>query len=116
LIRVHELAKELKISTMALKTHLTALGVVIKSHMSFIDDEIADKIRQKYTEQINAEKKAEKERKLFKEMRHQADLKAKQEADAAAQAQMQPPKTEAETATPKSETAPEQPLPEKEAK
>ncbi len=116
MIRVHELAKELKISTMALKTHLTALGVVIKSHMSFIDDEIADKIRQKYTEQINAEKKAEKERKLFKEMRHQADLKAKQEADAAAQAQMQPPKTEAETATPKSETAPEQPLPEKEAK
>jgi len=47
-IRVHELAKELKISTMALRKHLTDLGVVIKSHMSLIDVEVADKIRMKY--------------------------------------------------------------------
>ncbi len=84
MIRVHELAKELKISTMALKTHLTALGVVTKSHMSFVEDEIADKLRQKYTEQINAEKKAEKDRKHFIEMKHQAAAKAKQEAEAVA--------------------------------
>ena len=72
MIRVHELAKELKISTMALKTHLTALGVVTKSHMSFIEDEVADKIRKKFNEQINAEKKAQKERKHFIDMKHQA--------------------------------------------
>jgi len=90
LIRVHELAKELKISTMALKTHLTALGVVTKSHMSFIEDEIAEKIRSKYNEQINAEKKAEKERKHFIEMKHQAAAKAKHDAEVAAQPQPQP--------------------------
>jgi len=88
LIRVHELAKELKISTMALKTHLTALGVVTKSHMSFIEDEIANKIRSKYNEQINAEKKAEKDRKHFIEMKHQAATKAKHDADAAAHQQI----------------------------
>jgi translation initiation factor IF-2 len=83
LIRVHELAKELKISTMALKTHLTQLGVVTKSHMSFIEDEIAEKIRKKYNEQINAEKKAEKDRKHFIEMKHQAATKARHDAEAA---------------------------------
>jgi len=89
LIRVHELAKELKISTMALKTHLSALGVITKSHMSFIEDEIADKIRSKYNEQINAEKKAEKDRKHFIEMKHQAATKAKHEAEAATHPQAQ---------------------------
>lgn len=71
-IRVHELAKELKISTMALKKHLTDLGVAIKSHMSFVDEEVADKIREKYNEQIDAEKRAEKDRKKLIEMRQQA--------------------------------------------
>jgi serine/threonine protein kinase len=46
MIRVHELAKELKISTMSLKTHLTALGVITKSHMSFVEDDIANQIRE----------------------------------------------------------------------
>jgi len=71
-IRVHELAKELKISTMALKKHLTDLGVVTKSHMSFVEEEVADKIREKYNEQIDAEKRAEKDRKKLLEMRQQA--------------------------------------------
>lgn len=82
LIRVHELAKELKISTMALKTHLSALGVSTKSHMSFIEDEVASKIRSKFNEQINAEKQAEKDRKHFIEMKHQAAVKAKHDAEA----------------------------------
>ncbi len=90
MIRVHELAKELKISTMALKTHLTALGVITKSHMSFVEDEIADKIRSKFNEQISAEKKAEQERKHFREMRHQAETKAKHDAEAAAQPPAKP--------------------------
>ena len=38
--RVHVLAKELKISASALKKTLADLGVVVKSHMSLIDDEI----------------------------------------------------------------------------
>lgn len=71
-IRVHELAKELKISTMALKKHLTDLGVITKSHMSIIDEEVANKIREKYNEQVDAEKRAEKDRKKLIELRHQA--------------------------------------------
>jgi len=68
-IRVHELAKELKISTMALKKHLNDLGVITKSHMSLIDDDIVVKIRSKFLEQIDAEKRAEKDRKRFVEMK-----------------------------------------------
>lgn len=87
MIRVHELAKELKISTMALKTHLHDFGVTTKSHMSFIEDEIVDKIRKKFNEQIYAEKKAEKDRKHFIEMKHQAAAKAKHDAEVAAHPQ-----------------------------
>ena len=71
-IRVHELAKELKISNMALRKHLNDMGVNVKSHMSLIDEEIADKIRKKYYEQVDAEKRAEKDRKRLQEMRQAA--------------------------------------------
>ncbi|MDZ4183257.1 MAG: translation initiation factor IF-2 N-terminal domain-containing protein, partial [Candidatus Cloacimonadaceae bacterium] len=74
-IRVHELAKELRISTMALKKHLTDLGVITKSHMSFIEEEVANKIRQKYNEQVDAEKRAERDRKRFIEQRQAAKAK-----------------------------------------
>ncbi len=74
-IRVHELAKELKISTMALKKHLTDLGVITKSHMSLIEGEIADKIRVKYNEQIDAEKKADRDRKRLIEQKQAARVK-----------------------------------------
>ena len=90
-IRVHELAKELKISTMALKKHLTDLGVVTKSHMSFIDEEVADKIRAKYNEQVDAEKRAEKDRKKLIELRQQAK---KTEAKAAEKAEEAPTEPE----------------------
>ncbi|MDY0152727.1 MAG: translation initiation factor IF-2 N-terminal domain-containing protein, partial [Candidatus Cloacimonas sp.] len=94
-IRVHELAKELKISTMALKKHLTDLGVNIKSHMSFIEGEVADKIRMKYNEQIDAEKRAERDRKRLIELRQAAKAK---------------PETPAPKAEPLSEPTP--PIPE----
>ena len=77
-IRVHELAKELKISTMALKKHLTDLGVITKSHMSFVEIEVANKIREKYNEQVDAEKRAEKDRKKLIELRQQARKKDSQ--------------------------------------
>jgi translation initiation factor IF-2 len=83
-IRVHELAKELKISTMALKKHLTDLGVITKSHMSFVEEEVADKIREKYNEQVDAEKRAEKDRKKLIELRQQARKKDSKAAEDAA--------------------------------
>lgn len=101
-IRVHELAKELKISTLALKKHLTDLGVSVKSHMSFIEEDVAEKIRNKYNEQIDAEKRAERDRKRLIEMRQAA--KAKQDAPPAA---VQTPK-------PKLEPVPEPVQPEPE--
>jgi translation initiation factor IF-2 len=73
--RVHELAKELKISTLALKKHLADLGVNVKSHMSIIEADVAEKIRMKYNEQIDAEKRAERDRKRLIEMRQAAKTK-----------------------------------------
>jgi translation initiation factor IF-2 len=61
-IRVHELAKEFKISTAALKKHLGDMGVVIKSHMSPVDDEIVVKIRAKFNEEVAAVKQRQRDR------------------------------------------------------
>lgn len=94
-IRVHELAKELKISTMALKKHLTDLGVITKSHMSFVEAEVADKIREKYNEQIDAEKRAEKDRKKMIELRQQARRKESQAAEKPAEKESSEPEIEA---------------------
>lgn len=53
-IRVHQLAKEFKISTAALKKHLGDMGVEVKSHMSPVDDEVVTKIRAKFNEEVRA--------------------------------------------------------------
>jgi len=110
-IRVHELAKELKISTMALKKHLTDLGVNVKSHMSLIDDDVANKIRVKYNEQIDAEKRAERDRKRLMEMRQAAKAQLiAQEEESKKAAEKVPPVQE-----PVKETPPkEEPIPIKE--
>ncbi len=104
-IRVHELAKELKISTMALKKHLTDLGVITKSHMSFIEGEVADKIREKYNEQVDAEKRAEKDRKKLIELRQQAkkdEVKASEKAEEKRHEERhEEPKAKVEEAEPK---------------
>lgn len=50
-IRVHQLAKELKISTAALKKHLADMGIHVKSHMSPLNDEIVEKIRSMFQQQ-----------------------------------------------------------------
>ena len=48
-IRVHELAKELKISVAALKKYLSDIGININSHMSPVSNEDAIKIREKFS-------------------------------------------------------------------
>ncbi|MDD3235017.1 MAG: translation initiation factor IF-2 [Candidatus Cloacimonetes bacterium] len=95
-IRVHDLAKELKISTMALKKHLADLGVIVKSHMSFIEEEVAEKIRMKYNEQIDAEKRADKDRKRLIEMRQAAKTKPETAAPHAELPEEQPSHTDTE--------------------
>ncbi|NCU42240.1 MAG: translation initiation factor IF-2, partial [Candidatus Moranbacteria bacterium] len=59
--RVHELAKELKISASALRKTLADLGIIVKSHMSLLDDDVASKIRAMFNDQISANKKHDKE-------------------------------------------------------
>ena len=61
-IRVHQLAKEFKISTAALKKHLGDMGVVVKSHMSPVDDEIVKKIRARFNEEVQAIKQRQHDR------------------------------------------------------
>ncbi len=60
--RVHELAKELKISTTALKKHLADVGVKVKSHMSIVEDDVAVKIRKMFDDQVKAVKMMETDR------------------------------------------------------
>ncbi|HCX72228.1 MAG TPA: hypothetical protein DHM37_00760, partial [Candidatus Cloacimonas sp.] len=57
--RVHQLAKELKISTHALKKHLADMGVEVKSHMSPVEDDVVEKIKAKFKQEVDAEKKME---------------------------------------------------------
>lgn len=61
-IRVHELAKEFKISTAALKKHLKDMGVEVKSHMSPVEDEIASKIRGKFKQEAESIKQRQMDR------------------------------------------------------
>ena len=64
-IRVHELAKEFKISTAALKKHLGDLGVIVKSHMSPVDDEIVKKLRARFNEEMSAVKQLQQDRRVI---------------------------------------------------
>lgn len=64
-LRVHELAKEFKISTVALKQHLKDLGIEVKSHMSVVDDAVVAKIRAKFSEQKEAIRRRETEKKEY---------------------------------------------------
>jgi len=78
-IRVHELAKEFKISTAALKKHLSDMGVVVKSHMSPVDEDIVNKIRAKFNEEVAAVKKRQIDRNLLHKKIILAEKKKKEE-------------------------------------
>jgi len=54
---------------------LSDLGVSTKSHMSFVEDDVADRIRLKYNEQIDAEKRAERDRKRLVDLKYAAKHK-----------------------------------------
>ncbi len=96
-LRVHELAKELKISTAALRVHLKDLGVNVKSHMSFIDDDIVIKIRKKFQDQIAAIKQQESVRKRYHHAQKQEQAKQKRiESPSEAALKQQPEKPQAE--------------------
>ncbi|MCD4796775.1 MAG: translation initiation factor IF-2 [Candidatus Cloacimonetes bacterium] len=64
-IRVHQLAKEFKISTAALRKHLGDMGFEVKSHMSPVSDEVVEKIRAKFKEEVAAVKQRQFDRKTI---------------------------------------------------
>ncbi|MCD4652229.1 MAG: translation initiation factor IF-2 N-terminal domain-containing protein, partial [Candidatus Cloacimonetes bacterium] len=75
-LRVHELAKELKISTAALRKILKDMGLIVKSHMSFVEDEMVERIRKKFADQVAAYKKRDDERKqLYIQRKQEKKLK-----------------------------------------
>jgi translation initiation factor IF-2 len=55
-LRVYEVAKDLNISSEALIGILRGLGVSAKSHMSTLDHEVVDQVRQKFREEKEATK------------------------------------------------------------
>lgn len=79
-IRVHELAKELKISTAALKKHLSDMGVELKSHMSPVEDEVVDRMRALFNQEVAAMKQRQRDRTLIHKKIVQAD-KEKEEQE-----------------------------------
>jgi len=86
-IRVQDLSKELKISSAALKKHLHDLGIEVKSHLSQIEDDTANRIRGMFNEQISAAKKLDQDRKAFQE---QKKAPAAEEAAPVKEAVMEP--------------------------
>ncbi|MFC1887515.1 translation initiation factor IF-2 [Candidatus Cloacimonadota bacterium] len=80
-IRVHELAKEFKISTAALKKHLSDMGVVVKSHMSPLDEDVVQKIRAIFNAEVAAVKQRQMDRNLLHKKIILADKKKKEETD-----------------------------------
>ncbi|MCL2063755.1 MAG: translation initiation factor IF-2 [Candidatus Cloacimonetes bacterium] len=77
-LRVHDLAKELKISSAALMKHLKDMSIEVKSHMKYLDDDVADKVRQKFKQEVEQIKKLETERRMIQEQLRNRDKKEKE--------------------------------------
>ncbi len=74
--KVYNLAKEFKVSSEALIQMLRGMGIVVKSHMSTVDGNLRDKIKQKF-EQDRAEIKKQYARKKKKLAKAKEDLLGK---------------------------------------
>lgn len=64
-IKVRELAKELKISSGALKQYLASMGVVVRSHMSSVEEADEKKIRAMFQQEIEKVKKRKQDTKEY---------------------------------------------------
>ncbi|MBN1980226.1 MAG: translation initiation factor IF-2 [Chitinivibrionales bacterium] len=78
--KVYKLAKEFKVSSEALVQMLKSMGITVKSHMSTVDDNLRDQIRQKF-EQERAEIKKQYARKKQKLVKAKEDLYFKPQDD-----------------------------------
>ncbi len=92
--RVHELAKTLGIGSKELVERLKELGVVVKNHMSVLEDNIADKVIEIYSEETGRDIKAENTEPQEEEAPRKR-LDSKRERPEARREQRQRPKREA---------------------
>ena len=74
--KVYKLAKEFKVSSEALVQMLRGMGITVKSHMSTVDENLRDQIKQKF-EQERAEIKKQYARKKQKIAKAKEELLAK---------------------------------------
>ena len=80
-LRVHDLARELKISSAALMKHLKDMSIEVKSHMKYLEDDVSEKVRQKFRHELEQRKKYETERKLIQEQLRNKEKKDKEIKD-----------------------------------
>ena len=83
--KVYKLAQEFKVSSEALVQMLRGMGIVVKSHMSTVDDNLRDEIRKKFDSE-RAEIKKEYDRKKQMLVKAKEDLIASAAATAEAAA------------------------------
>jgi translation initiation factor IF-2 len=76
--KVYKLAQEFKVSSEALVQMLRGMGIVVKSHMSTVDDSLRNEIKKKF-EQERAEIKKEYDRKKLMLTKAREDLIGKEE-------------------------------------
>ena len=55
-LKIHELAKELGVASKEVLEQAEKLGIEVKSHLSNIEDEQADRIRKQYSKKSNSGK------------------------------------------------------------
>lgn len=92
--KVYKLAKEFKVSSEALVQMLKGMGIVVKSHMSTVDENLRDKIKQKF-EQERAEIKKQYAKKKLKIAKAKEDLLAKTKKEKKKEIPVAPKKPEA---------------------
>jgi translation initiation factor IF-2 len=97
-LRVYQVAKDFNVSSEALIGILDSLGVQAKSHMSTVDPEVVDKVRQKFEEEKQATK-AEDARKQEAKAALERDARRGQQP-AAAPAAPPAPRAEVKEAAP----------------
>ncbi|MDD3501672.1 MAG: translation initiation factor IF-2 [Candidatus Cloacimonadales bacterium] len=66
-LRVHDFAKELKISSSALMKHLKDMGINVNHHMNYLEDEDLEKIRKKFKTEAENLKRIDNERRRIQE-------------------------------------------------
>jgi len=76
--KVYKLAQEFKVSSEALVQMLRGMGIVVKSHMSTVDENLRDDIKKKF-DQERASIKREYERKKQILTKAREDVAAKEE-------------------------------------